>query len=48
MEMIKSRNETSHTYDQNVAERIVEAIVKKYFAEFLDFKKTFTELKEKP
>lgn len=46
MEMIKSRNETSHTYNQDVSEKIVTAILKKYFAEFEKFKKTFEKLKE--
>ena len=46
MEMIKSRNETSHTYNQDVSEKIVIAILKEYFFEFQNFKKTFEKLKE--
>lgn len=39
MEMIKSRNQTSHTYNQAVADDIVQRIVSSYcnsFKEFLD------------
>jgi nucleotidyltransferase substrate binding protein (TIGR01987 family) len=46
MEMIEDRNQTSHTYNQDTSEKIFQAIVKKYFAEFLLFKKKFEKLKE--
>jgi len=36
MEMINSRNQTSHTYDENVANKIVLEISKKYMSEFAD------------
>ncbi len=34
MDMIASRNKTSHTYNQAVAEEIVEAILQRYMPEF--------------
>ena len=34
MEMIKSRNQTSHTYDESAADEIIKLICKKYFPEF--------------
>ncbi len=37
MEMIKSRNQSSHTYNQNVADEIVEKIINLYHSLFLDF-----------
>ncbi len=46
MEMIEDRNQTSHTYNQDTSEKIFQAIVKKYFAEFVLFKKKFEKLKE--
>ncbi|MBN2209611.1 MAG: nucleotidyltransferase substrate binding protein [Candidatus Coatesbacteria bacterium] len=45
MDMIKSRNLTSHTYDEQVASEIVSAILGSYFAEFGALKATFEELK---
>ena len=44
MEMIKSRNQTSHTYNKNVAEDIVSKIVKSYCQCFADFYQTMLEL----
>lgn len=35
IEMIETRNITSHTYNKEIAENIVDAIVKKYFTEFI-------------
>jgi len=46
MEMIKSRNLTSHTYDEAVASEIVSAILESYFAEFEALKATLEELKQ--
>ena len=46
MEMIEDRNQTSHTYNQDTSEKIFQAIVKKYFGEFVLFKKKFEKLKE--
>ncbi|HUT02805.1 MAG TPA: nucleotidyltransferase substrate binding protein [bacterium] len=45
MDMIKSRNLTSHTYDEAVASEIVSAILESYFAEFEALKATLEELK---
>ena len=44
MEMIASRNQTSHTYNQDTAEKIVAAITSGYVAEFEKFLLRFTEL----
>jgi len=44
MEMIKSRNKTSHTYNKNVAEEIVGKIVTSYFQCFVDFYQRMSEL----
>jgi nucleotidyltransferase substrate binding protein (TIGR01987 family) len=46
MEMIKSRNLTSHTYDEAVASEIVSAILESYFAEFEALKATLEELRQ--
>ncbi len=46
MEMIEDRNQTVHTYNQDLSEKIFTRIVKKYFAEFLFFKNRFEKLKE--
>jgi len=46
MNMINSRNLTTHTYNSDVARGIVQAIVKDYYAEFrrlLETMKSFTE-----
>jgi len=36
LEMIETRNNTSHTYDKEIAENTVSDIVEKYFSEFVD------------
>jgi nucleotidyltransferase substrate binding protein (TIGR01987 family) len=38
MEMIKSRNQTAHTYHENIAEEIKNKIVSSYFLLFVEFK----------
>jgi nucleotidyltransferase substrate binding protein (TIGR01987 family) len=38
MDMIKSRNKTSHTYNEATADDIFMKIVKKYHSEFINFK----------
>lgn len=49
MEMIKHRNETSHTYNEAVAAAIVEAIRMRYVGEFETFERRFARLeKEAP
>lgn len=40
MEMIKSRNQTSHTYNEATADEIFIKITQQYLAEFLAFKDT--------
>ena len=37
MQMIDSRNQTSHTYNETIAAEIVSAVIHTYFAEFEDF-----------
>jgi len=38
MEMIKSSNQSSHTYNQEVADEITEKIIQQYYALFAEFK----------
>lgn len=45
MEMIKSRNLTSHTYNEAVSKEIIEKISNVYFACFLQFEKKMLSLK---
>lgn len=47
MDMIKSRNQTSHTYNQETVEAIVAAIIDYYFAEFEALQARLTRLREK-
>lgn len=44
MEMIKSRNQTSHTYNEETANQITEVVVERYYAEFEKFQEKFTAL----
>lgn len=44
MDMIQSRNLTSHTYNRDIAQKIVQAILENYYAEF---GRLFTVLKSK-
>lgn len=44
MEMIKSRNQSSHTYEEATAKKIVENIVNIYYNIFLEFKINMTNL----
>ena len=44
MEMIKSRNQTSHTYNKTIANDIVDKILKHYFRLFTEFYQKMTEL----
>lgn len=46
MAMIKSRNQTSHTYNEAVAEEIVSAIKEQYMIEFLALQETFNKLRD--
>lgn len=43
MEMIKSRNKTSHTYNEETANEIYLKITNYYYAAFLAFRKTMEE-----
>lgn len=45
MEMIQSRNQTSHTYNQNVADEIVERVISHYHGLFLAFEERMQDLK---
>jgi hypothetical protein len=38
MDMIKSRNESSHTYDSEIADTILEKIKTDYYPAFISFK----------
>jgi nucleotidyltransferase substrate binding protein (TIGR01987 family) len=44
MEMIQSRNKTSHTYNQEVADEIVEKVTTLYFELFQGFEKRMQDL----
>jgi len=46
MDMIKSRNQTSHTYNEATANEITAAVVGCYFSQFEDFLQRFTELEK--
>ena len=45
MEMIKSRNQSSHTYNQDVAEQIAQLITQRYYPLFIAFEKKMLDLK---
>ncbi len=45
MDMIKSRNLTVHTYDEDSADEIYEKIVNEYHPAFLEFQKNMNQLK---
>lgn len=47
MDMIKSRNLTSHTYDESTIEEIIALIIDKYYEEFKIFNQKMDELKRK-
>lgn len=46
MEMLKSRNKTSHTYNQETASEIANKIKNWYFKLFLDFEQKMKSIKE--
>lgn len=46
MDMIKSRNLTSHTYNESMAATIVSAIRNVYFAEFVAFQNNMEKIRE--
>ena len=37
MDMIKSRNESVHTYNENTADKIANKVTNQYFSEFINF-----------
>lgn len=43
MDMIQSRNKTSHTYNEEIANEIFSKIISDYFQLFLNFQKTMEE-----
>jgi nucleotidyltransferase substrate binding protein (TIGR01987 family) len=45
MDMIKSRNQTSHTYNNEIADEIYEKIVSEYYPAFLNFGSTMEKKK---
>lgn len=47
MEMIKSRNKTSHTYNEEIAYEITEKITEWYFELFKEFEEKMLEIKDK-
>ena len=47
MEMIQSRILTSHTYNEEIAEKVGADIVNKYFPEFVTLKTKMESLKER-
>jgi nucleotidyltransferase substrate binding protein (TIGR01987 family) len=46
MEMIQSRNRTSHTYNEETANEIADAILSRYVPEFEKFIQKFSELEK--
>lgn len=47
MEMIKSCNKTSHTYNEDIASEITEKIIERYFELFKEFEEKMLEIKDK-
>ncbi|MCH8568978.1 MAG: nucleotidyltransferase substrate binding protein [Balneolales bacterium] len=48
MDMISSRNKTSHTYNEETATEIYSKIIDDYYSAFLEFKKKYGRKKKKP
>ncbi|HEX4141189.1 MAG TPA: nucleotidyltransferase substrate binding protein [Candidatus Methylacidiphilales bacterium] len=46
MEMIQSRNRSSHTYNEAIANALAQAILADYFGKFIQFEKGFIELEK--
>jgi len=44
MQMIESRNATTHTYDEKTADAIAQAILSRYVPEFEKFQSRFIQL----
>ena len=47
MDMIKSRNQSSHTYNEETADEIISAIIENYADEFLSLQKQLNKILEK-
>ena len=47
MRMIKSRNITSHTYDEKTVDEIVESVFGEYYQALLELDGTFSDLKQR-
>ena len=47
MEMIKSRNKSSHTYNEEIAKEIVKKVVEWYYSLFLSFKNKMNKLTDR-
>ena len=47
MKMVKSRTLTSHTYNEEIAEEISDAIYEQYYPAFIELQKRFLELEDK-
>lgn len=48
MEMIRSRNQTSNTYNQEVAEQIIELIITRYYPIFTAFEVRMQHIRDTP
>ncbi len=46
MKMIESRDQTSHTYDETIAAKVVSDVIEIYFAEFKTFYARMEKLKK--
>ncbi len=46
MDMIKSRNQTSHTYNEETANELTKAILTRYCAQFAQFQTRFSQLEK--
>ena len=44
MESIEDRNLTSHNYDEEVAEEVCQAVVRRYYPLFVEFEQTMQSL----
>lgn len=47
MQMIETRNLTSHTYDKKIIEEIIVLVTTKYLLEFLEFEQTMINIRER-
>jgi len=47
MDMIRSRSLTSHTYNEDIAEKIATDITNRYFPEFMGLQSKMNSLQEK-